>query len=150
MAIPISQMSSGTEIPGLPESIRMLLASAAGYINARFQLVGFEAKDAAITYIKILLLVITAVVFLVFAYIFLVIAAAFLVTWLFNWHWGWVTLGFGVGHLAITLVCLLLAKSHFGAASFPETIAEFKKDKEWLSQTKPSTRNQNPNGVKTS
>ena len=139
MATSYSQSASGSDIPGLPESVRLLLASAAGYLHARFQLLGLEAKDAALTYVKIIILLITAVVFMVFGYIFFVIAAAYLVHALFHWHWGWVLLGFGVAHLAITVTCLLLAKSHFSAASFPETIAEFKKDKEWLSQTKPST-----------
>ena len=142
MATSYSQDTPGADVPGLPESVRLLLASAAGYLGARLQLVGLEAKDTAISYIKILGLVVTALVFMVFGYVFFVLAAAYLVHHIFNWSWGWVLLGFGLGHLAITVTCLLLAKSHFGAASFPETIAEFKKDKEWLSQKKPSTRNQ--------
>ena len=150
MATSSSQSTPGSDIPGLPESFRLLLASAAGYAHARFQLVGLEFKDAALSYVKIIILLVAAVIFLVFGYIFFVLAAAFLVTLLFHWQWVWVTLGFGVAHLAITAICLLLAKSHFSTASFPETIAEFKKDKEWLSQTKPSTRNPNLSVVKTS
>lgn len=135
-------------MPGLPESIRLLLASAAGYFHARFQLLGLEAKDAAFTYIKILILVVCAVVFLVFGYVFFVFAAVYLVSWLFHWHFAWVTLGFGVGHLLFTAVCLLLAKSHLATANFSETIAEFKKDKEWLSQTNPNARNPNLGAAK--
>jgi uncharacterized membrane protein YqjE len=149
MATSYSQTPPGSDMPGLPESVRLLLASATGYLHARFKLVGLEAKDAALSYIKILILLITAIVFMVFGYVFLVIAAAYLVHFLTGWAWGWVILGFGVGHLLITVTCLLLAKSHFGTASFPETIAEFKKDKEWLSQTKPSTRSQTLSVVKT-
>lgn len=149
MATSYSQNAPGTDVPGLPESIRLLLASAAGYLGARFQLVGLEAKDTAISYIKIIVLVVTALVFMVFGYVFFVIAAAYLVHYLFNWSWGWVLLGFGLAHLATTVTCLLLAKSHFSTANFPETIAEFKKDKEWLSQTKTSTRNQSLSVAKT-
>ncbi len=150
MANSYSQTTPGSDVPGLPESIRLLLASAAGYLSARFQLAGLEAKDVALSYVKIILLLITAVIFMVFGYVFFVIAAAYLVHYLFSWNWGWVILGFGVAHLAVTVICLLLAKSHFSTASFPETIAEFKKDKEWLSQTKPSARSQSLSVARTS
>ncbi len=132
-----------TGIPGFPESVRLALASAASYLHARLALLGLEVKDAGLNFVKIAILLVVAALALVFGYIFFVIAAAFLVTWLFQWQWGWVTLGFGVGHLFIAAACLLIAKSRFGISSFASTIEEFKKDKEWLSQKKetPSSRN---------
>jgi uncharacterized membrane protein YqjE len=124
------------EAPGLPESVRLLLASAAGYLHARFQLLGLEFKDAGINYVKIVILLVMSVLFLIFGYIFLVVAAACLVSWAVNGNWGWVTLGFGLGHIVLAGGCLWVAKSRFGVDNFASTIAEFKKDKEWLSQTK--------------
>lgn len=136
--------------PGLPESIRLALASVASYLHARLALLGLEFKDAGLNFVKIAILLVVAVLALIFGYIFLVIAVAFLVTWLFHWQWGWVTLGFGVGHLLITVACLLIAKSRFGVSSFASTIEEFKKDKEWLSQKKATPSSRNLSVVRTS
>ena len=138
------------ELPGLPESIRLWLSAAAGYVHSRLELFGLEAKGAVVGYLQIAILVICSLVFLVFGYVFLVLAAAFLVAFLFHWHWGWITLGFGVGHLVLTGACLWLAKNRFGVAGFPSTIAEFKKDKEWLSQKNTPTPSATLNVVRTS
>ena len=137
-------------VPGLPESVRLALASVAAYLHARMALLGIEFKDVGLNYVKIIILLVVAVGALIFGYIFFVLAAAFLVTWLFSWHWGWVTLGFGVAHLLLTVVCLLIARSRFGVSAFPSTIAEFKKDKEWLSQKKASPSSRTLSVVRTS
>ena len=138
------------EMPGLPESIRLMLASAASYLHSRLQLFGLEAKDAGINYVKIIVLLITALIALVFSYVFLVMAAVFAVAWLVHGNWGWVLFGFGFLHIAVAAGCALLAKSRFTTGSFDATIAEFKKDKEWLSQTKTASRSQTLSVVKTS
>ena len=136
-------------VPGLPESIRQMLASAASYLHARLSLLGLEAKDAGINYIKIVVLLITALIALVFSYVFLVLAAVFGVAWLVHGNYGWVMFGFGFLHIAVAAGCALLAKSRFTTGSFDATIAEFKKDKEWLSQTKVPSRSQTLNVAKT-
>jgi uncharacterized membrane protein YqjE len=122
------------DLPGLPESIRLWLAAASGYIHSRLELFGLEAKGAAVNYLLIVILLVCSLVFLIFGYVFLVIALAFLVALLFHWDWGWITLGFGIAHLLLAVACVWMAKIRFGVAGFPSTIAEFKKDKEWLSQ----------------
>ena len=152
MPTPYQQAAPSAEDhpPGLPESIRLMLASAASYLHARLSLFGLEAKDAGINYVKIVVLLITALIALVFSYVFLVMAAVFAVAWLFHGNWGWVLFGFGFLHIAVAAGCALLAKSRFSTGSFDATIAEFKKDKEWLSQTKTPSRSQTLSVVKTS
>jgi uncharacterized membrane protein YqjE len=142
--------SPEAELPGLPESIRLWLAAASGYIHSRLELFGLEAKGAVVNYLMIAGLLIGSLVFLVFGYVFLVIAAAFLVAFLFHWDWGWITLGFGIGHLVLAVACVLFAKTRFSQAGFPSTIAEFKKDKEWLSQKHTPTRPTTLRAVRTS
>ena len=152
MPTPYQQAAPQAEdhTPGLPESIRLMLASVASYLHARLSLFGLEAKDAGINYVKIVVLLITALIALVFSYVFLVMAAVFAMAWLFHGNWGWVLFGFGFLHIAVAAGCALLAKSRFSTASFDATIAEFKKDKEWLSQTKTPSRSQTLSVVKTS
>ena len=145
-----SQTEPETEVPGLPESIRLLLASAASYLHARLELFSLEFKDAGINYVKIIICLVCAIATLIFGLIFLVCSAVYLLAYLCYWHWGWVFFGFGFLMLATTVVCLLIAKSRFGLASFATTISELKKDKEWLSQTKSANRSQTLSVVRTS
>ena len=140
------------EVPGLPnlaESVRLLLASAVSYLQARLELFSLEAKDAGSNYVKILIVLICAVMTLIFGLVCMACAALYLIAWLCWWHWGWVFFGFGFLMLGMTVACLLIAKSRFSKASFATTISELKKDKEWLSQTKGTTRSQALSVVRT-
>ena len=138
------------DIPGLPESLRLLLASAVGYFSARFELFSLEAKDAASNYVKILILLVVAIITLVSGLVFFLCALLCLVVWLAHGHWGWVFFGFGFVSLLLTGFCLLVAKHRFNVASFATTMAELKKDKEWLSQNKNVPRSQNLSVVRMS
>lgn len=136
-------------VPTLAESLRLLLASAVSYLHARLELFSLEAKDAAGNYVKIVFLLVCAMLGLLTGFVFLVAAFVYLLAWLFWWHWGWVFFGLGFGMLAFAVISALIAKSRFGAASFPATMAELKKDKEWLSQTKNAPRSQTLSVVRT-
>jgi uncharacterized membrane protein YqjE len=138
------------ELPGLPESIRLWLAAATGYIHSRLELFGLEAKGAAVNYLQIAGLLIGSLICLVFGYVFLVISAVFLVAYLLHWEWGWIALAFGVGHWLLAVACVWIAKNRFSVAGFPSTIAEFKKDKEWLSQKNTPIRSATLSAVRTS
>ena len=135
-------------MPGLPESIRLALASAMGYLYARLELLSLEAKDAGGNYLKLAIVLVCALVFMLLGLLFLVMSAVYAVAALFSFRWGWVFLGFGVISLALVVALALIARARFKVASFPATIAEFKKDKEWLSQTK-SPRSQTLSVVRT-
>ena len=137
-------------MPGLPESIRLMLASAAGYFHARFALLSLEAKDAGANYVKLAIVLICMLVFMVAGLLFLMMATVYAIAALFSFRWGWVFLGFAVVSLGLTGLLALVAKARFKAPSFPATVAEFKKDKEWLSQTKStSPRSQTLSVVRT-
>ncbi len=149
-----TQSEPETEVPGLPESIRLLLASAVAYLHARLELFSLEAKDAGSNYVKIVICLVCAIATLLFGLVFLVCAGVYLATYLCSllfhyWPWGWVFFGFGFFMLAITVACLLIAKSRFGISNFATTISELKKDKEWLSQTKSANRSQTLSVVRT-
>ncbi len=135
-------------MPGLPESIRLMLASAAGYFHARLELLSLEAKDAGANYVKLAIVLVCTVLFLLCGLLFLLMSAVYAVAALFSFRWGWVFLGFAVLSLGLTALLALVAKARFKAPSFPASIAEFKKDKEWLSQTK-SPRSQTLSVVRT-
>lgn len=118
--------------PGFFESVSQYLASAADYFGARMSLFGIEFKEAAGNYIKLLVLVVTALMFLIFGLVFLVVFLMFAVQRLTGWDWLWILGGFFVLSLLLTAVCLLLAWGRLKTKSLSRTIEEFKKDKQWL------------------
>ena len=136
-------------VPNLAESIRLLLASAVSYLHARLELFGLEAKDAAGNYVKIVFLLVSAMLGMISGFVFMLAAFVYLLAWLFWWHWGWVFFGLGFFMLGFAVASALIAKSRFGKDSFPATLAELKKDKEWLSQTKNVNRSQTLSVVRT-
>ena len=126
-----------------------MLASAVSYLHARLELFGIEAKDAASNYVKIVFLLVCAMLGLLTGFVFIVAAFVYLLAYLFWWHWGWVFFGLGFFMLGFAVLSALIAKSRFGTSSFPATMAELKKDKEWLSQTKNVNRSQTLSVVRT-
>ena len=143
------QYPPGSEVPNLAASLRLMLASAVSYLHARLELFGLEAKDAAGNYVKIVFLLVCALLGLLTGFVFLVASFVYLLAYLFWWHWGWVFFGLGFFLLGFAVLSALVAKSRFGTASFPATLAELKKDKEWLSQTKNVNRPQTLSVVRT-
>lgn len=125
---------------GLSDHVRAFLSSALGYLRARMELAGLETREAAVVYGKVFALLAAAIGLLLFGYIFLWIGAIAVIALLAGIHWGWITLCVGVLHLAGTGLCLWLVKAGWGKPVFTETIKEFRKDQEWLSNP-PERRN---------
>jgi len=125
----------------LIDHLRALAASVAAYLAARLQLAGLESREAALHYVKILILLVAAFFGFVFGYIFLWIAGVFILQHFLHVSWTWIMLGAAVLHMAAAGVLLLVAKIKFPKAVFAATITEFKKDQTWLNTprtTKPN------------
>lgn len=118
--------------PGFFESVSQYLGSAADYCGARMSLFGIEFKEAAGNYIKLVILVVTAVMFLVFGLVFLVVFLMFAIQRLTNLDWLWILGGFFLVSLGAMAGCLILAWSRLKTKVLAQTIEEFKKDKQWL------------------
>jgi len=109
-------------------------AGFAGYLKARLELTGLEAKEAAEHYAIIAALLIVALVVVVFGYLFLCLAIIFALAALFKdpHAWIWITLGMALLHFAAALAAILVAKVKFSEPMFSATLEEFKKDQQWL------------------
>lgn len=125
--------------PGFLESLGRLIGSSSDYLSARLRLLGMESKGALGNILRIVILVAAALLLLLFTYVFLVIAFVFILQRLTHWNWAYITLGAGILHLVLAGACLWLAKGRLSGISFAATIAEFKKDKEWLTNQKATT-----------
>ena len=118
--------------PGLFESLSQYLGSAADYFGARMSLLGIEFKEAAGNYIKLTILVVTALMFLVFGLVFFVVFLMFAIQRLTHWDWLWILGGFFLLSFGAMAGCLLLAWGRLKTRVLTQTIEEFKKDKQWL------------------
>ena len=118
--------------PGFFESASQYLGSAADYFGARMSLFGIEFKEAAGNYIKLAILVVTALMFLVFGLVFFVVFLMFAIQRLTHWDWLWILGGFFLLSFLAVAGCLVLAWSRLKTKVLSQTIEEFKKDKQWL------------------
>lgn len=108
-------------------------------LESRSGLIRIESKAAMKKATRSAVLIGGALFCLVFAWLLLVAASIQLLADALNYPWSWVAIGVALLHLVCGIVMALSAKS--GAASFPATRAEFKKDREWIENFKTKKSN---------
>lgn len=130
--------ASGPEASrGLVAELLALLSSIGRHLQALSALAGFEAKEAAGTYLSALLLLVAVLVLAIFGYAFLILCVAFILAALFSVSWIWITLGLAVAHLLAAAICGLIAKKGLEKPVFTATSAEIRRDLESLKNIKP-------------
>ena len=77
-------------------------------------------------------LTLAALIAVVFGYIFILGSLIVGIAHLSGISWTWIALGAGLLHIALAVVCVLLAKAKLTGRLYPETRAELKKDQQWL------------------
>ncbi|HVI83192.1 MAG TPA: phage holin family protein [Chthoniobacterales bacterium] len=111
----------------------VLFASAfADFFESRAALFATESKAAAIQFILVAICLVAALLFFGLGYVFLLATAVVAVAHVANVSWLWVALDAAVLHILIALIFLLIARSGIKKPIFRETVAELKKDSEWL------------------
>lgn len=131
---------SPDHIPGLVKSLLLWLGASTNYFAARLELLGIESKEILKRVILGICFLIVALVLLLFTYFFFIVGLIFLVHWLTGWNWMYITFGAAVLHFLGVVVCLIVTKCQCKGGAFKETIAEFKRDKEWLTRKHHTTR----------
>lgn len=133
MAAPVSPPPDEA---GFFEHGRALLAALSAYLPARLALLGIETKEALVHFGIILGLVILALCVVIFGYLFLCFGLVMLVARLLEVHVEWIVLGFALVHFLVAIGCLVYVRTRLNAAMFGATLAEFKKDQQWLNTAK--------------
>lgn len=134
-------VESSTRAPRSPEAgliahLRGVTASSLSYLQARVQLAGVESAEAAGHYLKVIAVLIAGALFAVFGYLFFCLGIVFAIARLFENPnaWIWVALLVALAHFGVAVACGFLVRGWFTAPMFTATIAEFRKDQEWLSK----------------
>jgi uncharacterized membrane protein YqjE len=117
---------------GLLENLLALASALADFFESRFALLAQESKAAAVQVLILASCLILAVVLCALGYIFLITAAVVGVAHLAGVSWPWIALAAAAVHFIIAMVLLLVAYSRITKPVFRATLAELKKDREWL------------------
>ncbi|MBV8351625.1 MAG: phage holin family protein [Verrucomicrobia bacterium] len=118
------------------DSVRNLVATFLSYLELRLRLLGLESKEAGFHLLILALLFTGTVVFFAGFLVMLIVFLLYLVTSLFHWEWGWSALACGGVLLLISVVAGVILRYRIIKPIFPITVAEFKKDREWLTHKK--------------
>jgi len=108
---------------GLIDNAIGLVSAFFDYIETRAALLAVESKA---------MLLQLALIAVVFGYIFILGSLIVGIAHLTGISWTWIALGAGLVHIALAVVCVLLAKAKLTGRLYPETRAELKKDQQWL------------------
>jgi uncharacterized membrane protein YqjE len=131
----MAEMPTSQSAPqgGFFEHSRALLAALSGYLHARLRLAGIETKEAIVHYGILLALAIGALAVVLFGYVFFCVGVVVLIAHLLHIGTEWTLLVLALAHFGVAIAFLLIARARLVVPMFNATIAEFKKDQQWLS-----------------
>jgi uncharacterized membrane protein YqjE len=117
---------------GLLENLFALASALAEFFESRFLLLAQESKAAAVQLLILACCLVLAVLLCGLGYIFLITGAVAGLAHLAGISWPWIALAAAALHFIIALLLLLIARSRITKPLFGATLAELKKDREWL------------------
>jgi len=116
----------------LLENLLALVSALADFFESRFALLAEESKAAAVQVLILAGCLIFALLLCALGYVFLITGAVVGLAQLAGVSWPWIALAAAAVHFIIALVLLLVARSRITKPLFRTTLAELKKDREWL------------------
>jgi uncharacterized membrane protein YqjE len=117
---------------GLLQNLFALASALAEFFESRFVLLAEESKAAAVQVLILAGCLIFAVLLCALGYVFLITGAVVGLAHLVGISWPWIALTAAGLHFIVALVLLLIARSRITKPFFRATLAELKKDREWL------------------
>jgi uncharacterized membrane protein YqjE len=128
---------------GLFQNIFALTSALAEFFESRFVLLAHESKAAAVQLLILASCLILAVLLCAVGYVFLITGVVAGLAHVAGISWPWIALGAAALHFIIALVLLLVARSRITKPLFRTTLAELKKDREWLRTLDPTNQSTN-------
>jgi uncharacterized membrane protein YqjE len=117
---------------GLIDNAIGLISALFAYVETRAALLAVESKALLLQLAAVVAFALGALIAVVFGYIFVLGSLIVGIAHLGGISWTWIALGTGLLHIALAVVCVLLAKENLTGRLYPETRAELKKDQQWL------------------
>jgi len=117
---------------GLLENLLALVSALADFFESRFALLAQESKAAAVQVLILAGCLIFALLLCALGYVFLITGVVVGLAHLAGISWPWIALAAAAFHFIIAIILLLIARSRITKPVFRTTLAELKKDREWL------------------
>ncbi|MBA3272691.1 MAG: phage holin family protein [Chthoniobacterales bacterium] len=117
---------------GLLNNFVSLTSGLAGFVETRVGLFARESKTALVHLLLLAAGIIGALVMLAFGYVFLLVSIIFGIAHALGISWAWIALGAGILHLLLAGGSAFFAKTQLSKPMFKASMAEMKKDREWL------------------
>ncbi len=128
---------------GLLQNLVALVSALGDFFESRFVLLAEESKAAAVQLVILVGCLALAMLLCALGYVFLITGAVVGLAHLVGISWPWIALAAAALHFIIALVLVLIARSRMTKPFFRATLAELKKDREWLKNLQ--TTNQSTN-----
>ncbi|CAN5642231.1 hypothetical protein BH18VER1_BH18VER1_10350 [soil metagenome] len=117
---------------GLFNNLVSLTSGLAGFVETRAGLFARESKTALVHLLVLAAALIGALVMLAFGYVFLLVSIIFAIAHAVGISWVWIAFGAGILHLLLAGGSAFFAKTQLSKPMFKVSMAELKKDREWL------------------
>jgi uncharacterized membrane protein YqjE len=128
---------------GLLANVLALISALAGFFESRFALVAEESKSAAVHLLILVGCLVFALLLCALGYIFLITGAVVGIAHLAGISWAWVALAAAAVHFIVAAVLVLIARSRITKPFFRASLAELKKDREWLRNLQATSQSTN-------
>ena len=128
---------------GLLQNLFALTSALVEFFESRFALLAEESKAAALQVLILVGCLIFALLLCAIGYVFLITGAVAGLAHLAGISWPWIALAVAALHFIIALVLVLIARSRITKPFFRATLAELKKDREWLKNLQATNQSTN-------
>ena len=120
------------------DSIQAWIAFFLRSLELRLQLLGLEARETGLHLLTVSLLLVSMLVWFVGGLILLIVFLLYLTMLILHWAWGWCALALAAILFLTSIVIGIIFRFRLNKALFSVTLAEFRKDYQWLKQDAPS------------
>jgi len=117
---------------GLLNNVVSLANTLAGFFESRLGLFARESKTALVHLLLLAGALVGALALLASGYVFLIVSVIFGIAHAAGVSWVWIALGAAVLHFLLAGGCAFFAKVQLTKPMFAASMAELKKDREWL------------------
>lgn len=117
---------------GLLNNLVALTNALAGFFETRVALFAQESKTALIHLLLLAAAAVAAMVLVMSGYVFLIVSVIFGIAHAAGISWIWIALGAAVLHFLLAAACGFFVKMRLTHPIFSASIAELKRDREWL------------------
>jgi uncharacterized membrane protein YqjE len=128
---------------GLVNNLVSLANSLAAFFETRFSLVARESKGAVVHLLLLAGAVVGALILVASGYVFLIVSVIFAIAHAAGVSWVWIALAAAVLHFVLAGGCGFFALSQLKKPMFQVSMAELKRDREWLKSVDKQNQSRN-------